>query len=79
MTELAVAFAWAWGLRDWVTGDALGMSENAIRRMRRGMGLAKTGGGCRADPRAPTKDARSPARERALKGKTKEGDNVRSK
>tara|TARA_R110000751_G_scaffold307640_1_gene430306 strand:- start:6369 stop:6557 length:189 start_codon:yes stop_codon:yes gene_type:complete len=49
MTELAVAFAWAWSLPDWVTGDALGMSEDTVRRMRRGMGLKKTGGGGRAD------------------------------
>ncbi len=44
-TALAIAFAWAWGLSDWRIGAALGCSENAVRRMRRGLGLRKTGRG----------------------------------
>lgn len=42
---LAVAFGWGFGLSDWRIGLALGVSENTVRRMRRRMGLRKTGGG----------------------------------
>jgi hypothetical protein len=42
---LAVAFGWAFALPDWRIGQALGVSENAVRLMRRELGLRKTGGG----------------------------------
>ena len=45
MTALAIAFAWAWGLPDWRTGEALGLSEGAVRDRRRALGLRKTGRG----------------------------------
>lgn len=45
MIDLAVAFCWAWGLADWRAGEALGLSENAVRRRRRALGLRKGGRG----------------------------------
>lgn len=45
MTPLAIAFAWAWGLPDWRTAEALGVSENTVRRQRKALGLRKTGRG----------------------------------
>ena len=45
MTDLALYFAWHFGLSDWRTGQALGMSENQVRQRRRTLGLTKTGGG----------------------------------
>jgi hypothetical protein len=41
----AIAFAWAWGLSDWRAAAALGVSEGDVRRLRRALGLQKTGGG----------------------------------
>jgi len=48
MRELAIAFAWAFSLPDWATGEALGLTEGAVRDSRRRLGLRKTGGGKRA-------------------------------
>ena len=45
MTALAIAFGWAWGLSDWRVGEALGVSENTVRRLRRELGMRKTGRG----------------------------------
>jgi hypothetical protein len=45
LNPLAIAFAWAWGLSDWRTGEALGVSENRVRRARQALGLRKTGRG----------------------------------
>lgn len=45
MTDLAIAFAWAWGLHDWRTAEALGISENKVRKTRRALGLKKGGQG----------------------------------
>lgn len=45
MTDLAIAFAWAFGLRDHVAARALGISEAAFRRRRVAMELWKGGGG----------------------------------
>jgi hypothetical protein len=53
MTALAVGFGWAWGLFDWQMAEALGLTENAVRRMRRELGLRKRGMG-RPDRRMQT-------------------------
>ncbi len=45
MTDLAILFAWHFGLSDWRTGQALGLSENQVRLQRRALGLRKTGRG----------------------------------
>lgn len=45
MTELAVSFGWSWGLYDWEIGEALGLSENRVRTIRRALGLKKGAGG----------------------------------
>jgi hypothetical protein len=43
--DLALYFAWLFGLSDWRTGEALGMSEGMVRDRRRVLGLRKTGRG----------------------------------
>lgn len=45
MTALAVSYGWAFGLRDWQIGEALGLSENRVRCIRRALGLKKGAGG----------------------------------
>ena len=45
MAALAVSFDWAYGLLDWQIGEALGISENAVRLIRWELGLKKTGRG----------------------------------
>jgi hypothetical protein len=45
MTDAAIYFAWLFGLSDWRAAQALGVTENAVRRRRRALGLRKTGGG----------------------------------
>jgi transposase-like protein len=45
VTVLAVSFGWAWGLHDWQIAQALGISEYAVLRWRRKLGLRKTGRG----------------------------------
>ena len=45
MTDLALAFGWGFGLADWQIGEALGVSEYAVRMRRRALGLRKTGRG----------------------------------
>jgi hypothetical protein len=45
MTDAAIYFAWLFGLSDWRAAQALGVTENAVRRQRRALGLRKTGGG----------------------------------
>jgi hypothetical protein len=45
MTDAAIYFAWLFGLSDWRAAQALGVTENAVRRQRRALGLMKTGRG----------------------------------
>ena len=46
MTDLAIGFAWVFGLSDRRAGLALGLAEGTVRRRRRRLlGLAKGGGG----------------------------------
>jgi DNA-binding CsgD family transcriptional regulator len=45
VTVLAVSFGWAWGLHDWQIAQALGISEYAVRTIRRGLGLKRGAGG----------------------------------
>jgi hypothetical protein len=53
VNPLAIAFAWAWGLSDWRTGEALGVSEHDVKRARQALGLRKTGRGMPAPTRIP--------------------------
>lgn len=46
--RLAIAFAWAFGLRDHVAARALGIREADLRRDRLAMKLRKGAGGIRA-------------------------------
>lgn len=45
MMDLAIAFAWAFGLRDHVAAAALGISEAEYRRRRLALDLHKRSGG----------------------------------
>ena len=75
MTDAAVFFAWWFGLSDWRTAKALGVTEGAVRDHRRRMGLKKTGAGqpvrFASGTEVPTGgtigSGRSPARERPRK------------
>lgn len=45
MMDLAIAFAWAFGLADWKTAQVLDLTETRVRKARARLGLRKSGGG----------------------------------
>lgn len=56
MTDLALYFAWLFGLSDWRTGQALGMTEFQVLQRRRALGLKKTGRGMPARSQQPDQE-----------------------